>query len=113
MFLLKNIFVIITSSIMIALLIVIFNQLGMNKNFNLLFSGLLYGVFVTIYFKTYILSLSCFGVFYGSLFLLTSSYEVIEMLAISCIVLFVIKMVMPQLKNKKPTIIFFDRKQKN
>lgn len=43
MLILKNIFVFIISVISISLLIVVFDKFGMNKNFNLLFSSMLYG----------------------------------------------------------------------
>jgi hypothetical protein len=51
MLILKNIFVFIISVISISLLIVVFDKFGMNKNFNLLFSSMLYGFFITLYFK--------------------------------------------------------------
>ena len=97
---LKNIFIFIVSVLSISLLIIIFDQLGMNKKFNLFLSALLYGLFITIYLQKVFLSLSFFLGFYSLLFMISYSFEVIIMLFISCSVLFLIKMIMPKLKDK-------------
>ena len=100
MLFIKNTIVIISSIFVISLLIVIFNKFGMNKNFNLIFSALLYGLFATFYFKTYILSLITISAFYGTLFVFTYSFEVVGMLLLSCSVLVIVKIIMPRLKNE-------------
>lgn len=98
---LKNIFIFIVSVLSISLLIIIFDQLGMNKKFNLFLSALLYGVLITIYLQKVFLSLSFFLGFYSLLFMISYSVEVIVMLFISCSVLFMIKMIMPKLKDTR------------
>ena len=98
---LKNIVIFIVSVLSISLLIIIFDQLGMNKKFNLFLSALLYGVFITIYLQKVFLSLSFFLGFYSLLFMISYSVEVIVMLFISCSVLFMIKMIMPKLKDTR------------
>ncbi|MFW2067982.1 hypothetical protein ACG9ZB_16045 [Acinetobacter johnsonii] len=111
MLFIKNTFVIISSIFVISILIVIFNNFGMNNNFNLIFSALLYGLFVTLYFKTYILSLVSIGAFYSSLFAFTNSFEVIGMLLLSFSVLIIVKMIMPKLKNENIEHMFLKEKQ--
>jgi hypothetical protein len=96
---LKNIVIFIVSVLSISLLIIIFDQLGMNKKLNLFLSALLYGVFITIYLQKVFLSLSYFLGFYSLLFMISYSVEVIVMLFISCSVLLIIKMIMPKLKD--------------
>lgn len=98
---LKNIVIFIVSVLSISLLIIIFDQLGMNKKFNLFLSALLYGILITIYLKKIFLSLSFFLGFYSLLFMISYSVEVIVMLFISCSVLFMIKMIMPKLKDTR------------
>ena len=98
---LKNIVIFIVSVLSISLLIIIFDQLGMNKKFNLFLSALLYGVLITIYLQKVFLSLSFFLGFYSLLFMISYSVEVIIMLFISCSVLFMIKMIMPKLKDTR------------
>jgi len=78
---LKNIVIFIVSVLSISLLIIIFDQLGMNKKFNLFLSALLYGILITIYLKKVFLSLSFFLGFYS--------------------LLFMIKMIMPKLKDTR------------
>lgn len=98
---LKNIVIFIVSVLSISLLIIIFDQLGMNKKLNLFLSALLYGVFITIYLQKVFLSLSYFLGFYSLLFMISYSVEVIVMLFISCTVLMIIKMIMPKLKDTR------------
>ncbi|WP_335950896.1 hypothetical protein [Acinetobacter beijerinckii] len=99
MLILKNIFVFIISVISISLLIVVFDKFGMNKNFNLLFSSMLYGFFITLYFKNTIYCLILLFTFYLLLFLLKKSIEVYMMLLSSILTFSAIKLVMPKLKS--------------
>lgn len=98
---LKNIVIFIVSVLSISLLIIIFDQLGMNKKSNLFLSALLYGILITIYLQNVFLSLSFFLGFYSLLFMISYSVEVIVMLFISCSVLLIIKMIMPKLKDTR------------
>lgn len=110
MLILKNIIIFIVSVLIISLVIIIFDKLGMHKKFNVFFSAMLYGLFVTIYLKKIFLSLSFFFGFYSLLFMLSYSFEVIGMLLISCGVLFVIKIVMPKLKDSEVNKFFISDK---
>lgn len=107
---LKNIVIFIVSVLSISLLIIIFDQLGMNKKLNLFLSALLYGVFITIYLQKVFLSLSYFLGFYSLLFMISYSVEVIVMLFISCSVLLIIKMIMPKLKDTRVDRFFIFNK---
>lgn len=95
----KNFFIFALSVIIISLVIIVFDKLGMNQNFNLFFSSLLYSVFITLYFKNFLVSLLCFSVFYTILFLLSHSLEVLLMLLTSLSTLILIETLMPKLKK--------------
>lgn len=113
MLLIKNTIVIISSIFVILLFIVVFNKFGMNKNFNLIFSALLYGLFATLYFKTYTLSLASISAFYSFLFVFTHSFEVVGMLLLSCSVLVIVKMIMPKLRNENIEHMFLKETHNN
>ncbi|WAU77809.1 hypothetical protein O1449_06540 [Acinetobacter sp. TR3] len=100
MMLIKNIFVCIASIICISIVIIILDKLGMNKSFNLIFSAMLYGIFTTLYFQKKLYCLLCIFSFYLFLFTLSESFEVLLMLLISLCTFYIIKQVMPQLKDK-------------
>ena len=95
----KNFFIFALSVIIISLVIIVFDKMGMNQNFNLFFSSLLYSVFITLYFKNFLVSLLCFSVFYTILFLLSHSLEVLLMLLTSLSTLILIETLMPKLKK--------------
>lgn len=110
MLFLKNFIIFIVSVLAIFLVIIILDKLGMNKKINVFFSAALYGLFVTIYLKKIFLSLLFFFGFYSLLFMLSYSIEVIGMLFISCSVLFLIKIVMPKLKESEINKFFITDK---
>ncbi|WP_433848121.1 hypothetical protein [Acinetobacter proteolyticus] len=95
----KNFFIFSLSVIIISLAIILFDKMGMNKNFNLFFSTLLYSVFITLYFKNFLVSLLCFSVFYSLLFILSHSLEVFMMLLTSLSTLTLIEILMPKLRK--------------
>ncbi|NNP69821.1 hypothetical protein [Acinetobacter sp. Ac_5812] len=95
----KNFFIFALSVIVISLIIIIFDKIGMNKNFNLFFSSFLYSVFIVLYFKNIITTFLCFFAFYSMLFLLSSSLEVVLMLITSLSTLVLIEVLMPKLKK--------------
>ncbi len=95
----KNFFIFAVSVIVISVLIILFDKIGMNKNFNLLFSSVLYSVFITLYFKHIAISLVCVFAYYSLLFLLTDSLEVFWMLLTSLLTCILIEFVMPKLKK--------------
>lgn len=95
----KNFFIFAFSVIIISLLIILFDKMGMNKNFNLFFSSFLYSVFITLYFKNILISLLCFFTFYSMLFLLSNSLEVFWMFLTSISTFILIEALMPKLKK--------------
>ncbi len=95
----KNFFIFSLSVIIISLAIILFDKMGMNKNFNLFFSSFLYSVFITLYFKNFLVSLLCFSVFYSLLFILSHSQEVFMMLLTSLSTLTLIEILMPKLRK--------------
>ncbi|OEY95107.1 hypothetical protein BJD20_17105 [Acinetobacter proteolyticus] len=95
----KNFFIFSLSVIIISLAIILFDKMGMNKNFNLFFSSFLYSVFITLYFKNFLVSLLCFSVFYSLLFILSHSLEVFMMLLTSLSTLTLIEILMPKLRK--------------
>ncbi|WP_343619691.1 hypothetical protein [Acinetobacter proteolyticus] len=97
----KNFFIFSLSVIIISLAIILFDKMGMNKNFNLFFSSLLYSVFITLYFKNFLVSLLCFSVFYSLLFILSHSLEVFMMLLTSLSTLTLIEILMPKLRKNQ------------
>ncbi len=110
MLILKNFFIFIISVLIICLIIIIFDKLGIHKKFNVFFSAMLYGLIMTLYLKKVFLSLLFFFGFYSLLFIISYSIEVIGMLLISCSVLFLIKIVMPKLKNQEINRFFISDK---
>ncbi|MFW1836961.1 hypothetical protein ACG9XS_00005 [Acinetobacter gyllenbergii] len=96
----KNCFIFALSVITISLAIILFNKMGMNKNFNLFFSAFLYSVFITLYFKNFLASLLCFSIFYTLLFTLSHSLEVFMMLLTSLSTFTLIEILMPKLRKK-------------
>ncbi|ENU23415.1 hypothetical protein F993_01568 [Acinetobacter proteolyticus] len=95
----KNFFIFSLSVIIISLAIILFDKMGMNKNFNLFFSSFLYSVFITLYFKNFLVSLLCFSVFFSLLFILSHSLEVFMMLLTSLSTLTLIEILMPKLRK--------------
>ncbi|WP_080602493.1 hypothetical protein [Acinetobacter venetianus] len=100
----KNLFIFAFSVVIIFLVIIFFDKLGMNKNFNLFFSSFLYSVFISLYFKNPFISLMCFFVFYSLLFVLSNSLEVLLMLLTSLSTLTLINLALPKLKNEPDVI---------
>jgi hypothetical protein len=99
MIFIKNFFIFAISVVIASLVIIVFDKMGMNKNFNLFFSSFLYSVFIILYFKNVITSLLCFFTFYSMLFLLSHSLEVVMMLITSLSTLLLIEVLMPKLKK--------------
>lgn len=99
MLIVKNIFVFLASIIALCLIVVILKNIGINDILNISISSFLFGLFITLYFKEMNICVPAFLIFYGFLFFLSMSVEVVLMLLISLLTFFIIKMMMPKLKR--------------
>ncbi|WP_130802609.1 hypothetical protein [Acinetobacter ihumii] len=90
MFSLKNIFVFLLSLVSLCLSLIVLNHFGINKIANILITSLIFGGFITLYFKDLKYCLFLFFIFYGSLLLMIPSMEVVIMLTTSLFTFFLI-----------------------
>ena len=90
MFILKNMLVFLLSLVSLCLVLIVFNHFGVNKIVNILITSLMFGGFITLYFKNLKHCLFLFAIFYGSLLLMIPSMEVVIMLTTSLFTFFLI-----------------------
>lgn len=99
MFITKNIFVFLLSMIALCLLIILFNFLAMNDTVNLVLSSIIFGTFITFYFKELKLCMILFSLFFFAMLLLSQSLDVILMFLSAVAAYFFITTTWPKLKN--------------
>lgn len=97
----KNIFVFLISLPSICLFIIMLNKLGIHNTLNLALSAALYGIFVTLYFKSTQVCFIIFGLFYSMLLSLSFTLDVFMMGFVSTLTLIIIKLFMPYLATVK------------
>ncbi|WP_227610903.1 MULTISPECIES: hypothetical protein [unclassified Acinetobacter] len=99
MFIIKNIFIFLLSIVFLCLLIIFLNYLGFIKILNLVVSAIIFGTFITLYFKELKLCLSLLSLFFGAMLCISQTMEVVLMFLVTLLVYFLITTMMPKLKN--------------
>ncbi|WP_151980323.1 hypothetical protein [Acinetobacter guerrae] len=99
MFIIKNIFVFLLSIVFLCLLIIFFNYLGFIKIINLIVSSVIFGAFITLYFKEIKLCLTLLSLFFGAMLCISQSMDVVLMFLVTLLVYFLTTTIMPKLKN--------------
>lgn len=99
MFIIKNIFVFLLSIVCLCLMLIVFNYLGFMKIINIVVSSVIFGTFITLYFKEIKLCMTLFALFFGAMLCISQTMEVVLMFLITLLVYFTITTMMPKLKN--------------
>ncbi|WP_252718310.1 hypothetical protein, partial [Acinetobacter soli] len=87
----KNIFISFVYMMIVSILIVIFYRIGIHKYVNITVSAIMFGLLTFFYFKTIVSSLLCHLFYYGMLFSLSQTLDVLMMLLISISTMVVMK----------------------
>jgi len=87
----KNIFISFMYMMIVSILIVIFYRIGIHKYVNITVSPIIFGLLTFLYYKTIISSLVCYLFYYGFLFFLSQTIDVLMMLLISISTIVVMK----------------------
>lgn len=87
----KNIFISFVYMMIVSILIVIFYRIGIHKYVNITVSSIIFGLLTFFYFKTIVSSLLCHLFYYGMLFYLSQTLDVLMMLLISISTMVVMK----------------------